>query len=240
MYVPVLSFRREPTISVPTHNTDPLNPLLPQQRDAEGLVSTPGSRRYLSLLSVRPVAPLSFPPPSRARSRLRISPQGGRRQRDDLLPGRRVGKGGSPLPEGRPRAALPGPHPARGRWPAARRSPGRLEFEKCRLLAVPHGAMAAGTPEVSAALRARRGDSWRVAGGEEAFPSWAAASIFPGCPLPFGGLLHLPCAAGSPPAPGGEGGSGGGGSGLPAVSSAGRGGRAPGRRERPCGAGGIR
>lgn len=27
-----------------------------------------------------------------------------------------VGKGGSPLPQGRPPAALPGPHPARGRW----------------------------------------------------------------------------------------------------------------------------
>lgn len=35
-------------------------------------------------------------------------------------------RGGSPLPEGRPPAALPGPHPARGRW-RRRRFPGRAE-----------------------------------------------------------------------------------------------------------------
>ncbi|KAM7087770.1 LOW QUALITY PROTEIN: serine/threonine-protein kinase N3 [Ciconia maguari] len=106
-----------------------------------------------------------------ASSRLRISPQGGRRQRDDLLtgvgaaagrgprgagPSGAWGRGGSPLPEGRPPAALPGA-PRERALAAARRFPGRLSLKKCRLLAVPYGAMAAGTPQGSCLLQLGNG-----------------------------------------------------------------------------------
>ena len=137
VYVPAPSLWHEPTIFVPTKDTDPLKPLLPQQPDAEGDVHA--GKREVPQSPQRPACRASLLPAAipgalrdlAARSRLRISPQGGQRQRDDLLTGagaaagrgpRGAGPGGvwgreaPPLPEGLPPAALPGPHPARGRW----------------------------------------------------------------------------------------------------------------------------
>lgn len=137
MYAPIPSLWQEPTGFVPTKDAGPLKPLLPQQPDAEGDVHA--GKREVPQSPQRPACRASLLPAAipgalrdlAARSRLRISSQGGRRQRDDLLrgvgaaagrgprgagPGSVWGRGGSPLPEGRPQAALSGPHPARGRW----------------------------------------------------------------------------------------------------------------------------
>lgn len=137
---------------MPTKDSDPQKSLLPQQPDAEGDVHA--GKREVPQSPQRPACRASLLPAAipgalrdlAARSRLPVSPQGGRRQRDDLLTDRggngggprtprgraggRVGKGRLPAPSGPPAGSSPGPAPRERALAAARRFPGRLKFEK--------------------------------------------------------------------------------------------------------------
>lgn len=84
VYVPAPSLWHEPAISVPTEDDHPLKP------EAEG--DAHAGKREVPQSPQRPACRASLLPAAipgglrdlAARSRLRISPQGGRRQRDDL------------------------------------------------------------------------------------------------------------------------------------------------------------
>lgn len=197
---------------------------------------TLGSGRYLSLLSVRPVAPLSFPPPSRAgcgtsppglscafplragegsgtTSKPGAGTAAGRGPRG-AGPGGLCGEGRLPAPSGPPAGSSPGPAPRERALAAARRFPGRLKFEK---VPVAGGAVRSNGGGDPAGERRAEGSEGRQHGGRgeprlrRAGP-WVAPSA-------LRGPLHPPAGKAQPPAPPvapgpGEGAGSGGGSGA--------------------------
>lgn len=238
-YVPVPSLWHEPTISVPTKDSDPQKSLLPQQPDAEGDVHA--GKREVPQSPQRPACRASLLPAAipgalrdlAARSRLPVSPQGGRRQRDDLLTDRggngggprtprgraggRVGKGRLPAPSGPPAGSSPGPAPRERALAAARRFPGRLKFEKVPVAGGAARSNGGGDPAGERRAEGSeghqhggRGGAGRgaphLASGERAPRSWAAPSALWGFPLSSLRETAAPCSAGRP-RPGEGGGS---------------------------------
>lgn len=198
--------RARPRAAAPARTPDLMpaqdrpQPLLPRQPEAGGDVrAAPRRGRYLSLLSVRPVAPLSFPPRDlAARPGLRVSPRGGRRRRGRA--GALCGRGEaprSPRAARRPLSRARTPRGGAGGGAAPREGP---EFEKVPVAGGTArsngGADPAGERRARGSQGSRRGEPSRASG--EGGPPLR------GCPLrsafPRGNRSSL--TRRQPPAPG--------------------------------------